>query len=181
MQGGVTGTGTRYGIGLGNELELILPLALELPDTVRAEITDVQLSVLFIMTKRMFSTISTKPVFGFTATDLTLGTLMRMTSLLPLAVGSPRFCVRAMRLEFEDGRDRADVGSHVGQQGLSGRSGGGDDSGRTVDRDEDGRAAHVLLVGRSYISKGCRLYAGLKLTLVAINPDPSFKAWTRRI
>lgn len=147
MQGGVTRTGTRYGIGLGNELELILPLALELPDTVRAEITDVQLSVLFIMTQRMFSTISTKPVFMFTATDQTLSTLMRMTSLLPLAVGSPRFCVRAMRLEFEDGRDRADVGSHVGQQGLGGRSGGGDDSSRTVDRDEDGRAAHILLVG----------------------------------
>lgn len=147
MQGGVTGTGTRYGIGLSDELELIFPLALELPDTVRAEITDVQLSVLFVITNRMLSIASTKPVFRFTATDLTLGTLMRMTSLLPLAVGSPRFGVRAMRLEFEDGRDRTDVSSHVGQQGLGGRSGGGDDSGRTVDRDEDGRAAHVLLVG----------------------------------
>jgi hypothetical protein len=140
----VSGTDTRHGSSLSYELELVLSLALELPDTVRAEVTDVEVTVLSIAAKRTSVRIQTRVLF--TCTDLAFDTLMRMASLLSLAVGSPRLAVRAMRLELEDGRDRADLGGHIGHQGLDGRSGSSDDPGRGVDRDKDGRATHVLWV-----------------------------------
>lgn len=55
------------------------------------------------------------------STDLTLDTLMRMTSLLSVLPRTARLAIRAVRLELEDGRDRTDLVGHVGQQRLGGR------------------------------------------------------------
>ena len=69
---------------------------------------------------------------------------MRVTSLLSLLVRTARLAVRAEWLELEYGRNRADLGGHVGQQGLGSRRCGSDGSGGAFDGDEDGRATHVL-------------------------------------
>jgi len=46
VQRGVTRSGTGPNVSLANDFELVLALSLELPDTVRAEVTDVEIAVL---------------------------------------------------------------------------------------------------------------------------------------